>query len=86
MKTMKIKAEQYQFHYNDGKESGVRGLGVGNPPAEIIVNLDNFIMAINRTVYFRISENEYVTIITDEETISVIRNMVMYSTYKQKDQ
>ena len=85
MKTFKIKAEHYQFHYSDGKESGIRGLGK-NAPNEIVVNLDNFIMSIDHTLYFRVTDHEYITILTDDGTIATVRNMTMYRSYKPKEQ
>ena len=80
MRTLRIKTERYQFHYPNGKESGILGLAQ-EEDTEMIVNLDNFIMAIGHRLYFKVTNDEYIDMFVDEETVHLVKNMIMYSKY-----
>lgn len=77
MQLLQFKIERYQFHYPEGKESAVRG--ISQEPTEVIINADNLIMTIGREIYLRVSDTEYVTMLTDSETILTICDAIKYN-------
>ena len=81
MKLLNIKAERYQFHYPDGKESGIHG--IGKDGVDIIINVDNFIMAVNNTLYFKMNRDVYISILTDPETANFVTEMSYIKEYKK---
>ena len=78
MKTLKLKAERYQYNYPNGKETGVLGIN-REDDTEIIVNLDNFIMAVGHWLYFKFTENGYIDMLVDEESLQLVKTALMYS-------
>lgn len=71
MKPITFDVERYQFHYGN-TDSGIRGLG-GSQPAEVTIDLGNIIMIIDHTIYARVNEHEYCTLLVNKLTMERVK-------------